>query len=652
VPFRDPEHRRACNARAARRFRATEHGKQARRDYAREQRREKILARPFVGVDGEGAGVDALGRQRYTLLRAGDQELWKGGRHLTAEECLGFLSDLPRGPIYVGYFFGYDSTQILRTLPPERLERILSGSGKRMSGVEWHGFEIIYLRRKHLRVRRVGQESWITISDVGSFFQCGFVKALETWGVADEATRKRIQAGKDRRGGDTTTAEDRKYNALEVEYLAELMDRFRKVTDEADCRPAAWEGPGYIASALMRIRGIPKREDRPELPADVRNAAIAAYYGGRFELFQFGEVGKAYSYDINSAYPAAMLTLPCLIHGRWVRIRGPARRSRTGHGPWLAHVTFRKRDQYVCDLPIRTQERRIVWPRTGSGWYWGVEIEAAERAGTRVTIDKAFRFESDCDCHPFSWVPELYAERKRLGKSGKGMVLKLGINSLYGKTAQSVGSAPYASPVWAGLITATTRATIIDAYRLIPGDALTMIATDGIYTRCEIPGLPVSSNLGDWEADNVDDLLTVQPGCYFQGKDKVRSRGVNRSTFGPHREAFRAEIRRGLRAGRPELGALSIPVQTFVGLSLALHLGKPEAAGRWERVPRRIAFDHTTKRDPRWTRRGGFAQTFTQAGGGESVPYDRNFGTSEGSDKYRDQLCRDEQPDFEQLIPT
>lgn len=647
MPFLDPNARRACNRRAARRFRKTEHGKAARREYASEKRREAILARPFVGVDGEGAGVDQYGRQNYCLLRAGEEELWHGGRPLTSEECLAFLADLPRGPIYVGFFFGYDTTQILRDLPAERLERILKGT-RRMSGVEWRGFEIIYLRRKHLRVRRVGAKHWITISDVGSFFQCAFVKALETWDVGDAKTRAIIAAGKMRRGGDTITDEDREYNRLECEYLAELMDRFRRVTDEAGCRPAAWEGPGYIASSLLRQRGIPKREDRPPLPQAVLDGSIAAYYGGRFELFHFGEVGQSWSYDINSAYPAAMLTLPCLLHGRWEEVRG--RRSATGPGPWLAHVAHSKGDRFVCDLPVRTPEKRIVWPRAGSGWYWGVEIEAAERAGTQIKADEAWRYVTECECVPFGWVPEMYAERKRLGKSGKGIVLKLGINSLYGKTAQSIGTAPYASPVWAGLITATTRATIIDAYRRIPGRALTMIATDGIYTTEPIPGLACGNELGEWEAGEVSDLLTVQPGCYFSGADKVRSRGVHRSMFGPHREKFRDEIRKSLRAKRPDLGSVEIPVQAFIGISLALHLGKLETAGSWVKVPRRIAFDHTTKRRAKWERCGGYAQTFTQGPAGESVPYDRTFGTSEGSERYRDELLRDEQPDFVTLI--
>ncbi|HSM78990.1 MAG TPA: DNA polymerase, partial [Bryobacteraceae bacterium] len=432
-----------------------------------------------------------------------------------------------------------------------------------------------------------------------------------------------------------------------------LMDRFRAVTDDANCRPAAWEGPGYVASALMRRHGIPRRKDRPPVPDAVSTAAIAAYYGGRFELFQFGEIGKAYSYDINSAYPAAMLGLPCLLHGSWEEVRGRARERLpgTGQGTYLAHVHFTKRDTMVCDLPIRTREHRIVWPREGSGWYWGVEIDAAVRAGTRVRVDRAWRYVPACDCKPFGWVPDLYAERKRIGKGGKGIVLKLGINSLYGKTAQSVGSAPYASPIWAGLITATTRATIIDAYRRIPGDALTMIATDGIYTRAPIPGLPISGDLGAWEEGGSPDLLTVQPGCYFEGAEKVRSRGVNRSTFGPHRERFRAEIRRALRAGGPTLGSVTIPVQTFCGLSLALHLGKPEYAGRWETVPREIAFDHTTKRAARWRRVGAYAQTYTQSGGAESVPYDRDFGASADSEYLADRLAVNDAADYTPRLP-
>src|SRR5690348_17906092 len=58
-----------------------------------------------------------------------------------------------------------------------------------------------------------------------------------------------------------------------------------------------------------------------------------------------------------------------------------------------------------------------------------------------------------------------YTTLFRSGKDGAGIVLKLGTNSTYGKTAQSVGSAPFRSWIWAGNITSGTRAQLLRAMR-------------------------------------------------------------------------------------------------------------------------------------------------------------------------------------------
>lgn len=48
-----------------------------------------------------------------------------------------------------------------------------------------------------------------------------------------------------------------------------------------------------------------------------------------------------------------------------------------------------------------------------------------------------------CDCKPYEWISEVYAERQKLGTATKGYPLKLALNSLYGKRAQRSGRGPY-----------------------------------------------------------------------------------------------------------------------------------------------------------------------------------------------------------------
>src|SRR5215831_7308048 len=76
----------------------------------------------FRGVDGEGGNVAEEGtlfgtRHQYLSLRCGPY-LLETGRPLDWRECFGFLADQPpRSFIYVSYFFDYDVTMMIRTMP-------------------------------------------------------------------------------------------------------------------------------------------------------------------------------------------------------------------------------------------------------------------------------------------------------------------------------------------------------------------------------------------------------------------------------------------------------------------------------------------------------------------------------------------------------
>ena len=85
--------------------------------------------KPFVGVDGEGAGegLDHI----YWLLRVGDEALFtERGSNLHSLTILKWLADFGekgfcKDFIPVGYYFDYDTTMILRSLPLKNLEELL-----------------------------------------------------------------------------------------------------------------------------------------------------------------------------------------------------------------------------------------------------------------------------------------------------------------------------------------------------------------------------------------------------------------------------------------------------------------------------------------------------------------------------------------------
>ena len=576
--------------------------------------------RQFRGVDGEGGNVPEEGalfgsRHQYLSLRAGP-DILETGRPLTWENCLSFLSDLAPKYIYVAYFFDYDVTMIIRTLPVERVRRLFnrelrtSKTGNILP-LEVGDFEIDYLPHKEFRVRRKGRKGWIVINDVGQFFQTSFLATLKRWDIGTPDEQEMIRKGKLQRADFTYhNAEIQAYNALECVLLEQLMTNFRAVCWETNYVPKKWQGPGHLASAMLDAHNVPRRDDIPILSNKSFSAlAQAAYYGGRFETTVCGQVhGPVYQYDINGAYVHMLRSLPCLIHGSWRRVR-----ERPIHGLWFGRVSFtHDPGKSLYNLPFRTSDGNIKYPREGIGVYWSNELEAAERTGTHITFESGYVYECECECRWFDFVDAYYQRRLALGKSSKGYVLKLAGNSIYGKLAQSIGYAPWANPVWAGIITAGCRALLINAYTHdIEGTY--MLATDGIFCSSKLP-LPVSKKLGEWEETiHPDGIFIIQPGIYFAGKD-VKTRGVEHVRIEDQQEDFRKafENYRGNPGG--EHFSVKVTVQNFITAKQALARNRWPLAGVWETTTRDISFYWGIKR------KAGLA--FWRDGMLRTVPYD------------------------------
>lgn len=576
--------------------------------------------RSFAGVDGEGATID--GRHHYMLLRAGDQEIWnEDGSPLSTVQCLEFLAGLDPNRIYVSFFFDYDVTMICRGMPEDRARRLLNralrASKKNPNQylpLDWGRFQLEYLPKKEFRVR-AGEHGawgpWVTINDTGTFFQTSFVKALEKWFPEDEyaGVIAKIKEGKDQRsefGG--VTKYIRQYCELECNMLVKLMDRFREVCHSNGIHPRLWQGPGNLVTAVLQSKKFVTNKKLAVWDSTEGQTALMrandAYYGGRFEASIYGNIqGPIYQYDINSAYPAMYKRLPCLVHGTWRRMERGFRNSSV----WLAVCSFiHSRDIYYCGLPVRLPNGTIAFPRKGWGTYWSHEIEAALPYLDNINFEYGIAYYPDCDCNPFDFVEDLYWQRKKLGKDGAGIVLKLLLNSFYGKLAQSVGVAPYANPIWASFVTSWVRAQLLSAMNgldnAFPGSDVIMAATDGFFST-KPRDLPCSENLGDWTQTVHDSMFVVQSGVYFLPGGNLKTRGTPYKKVLENENRFREQWPTYLESMKTwqtlsDMTTCSVPVDVtnFTSLQLALARGKQETAGQWVSDVRQLAFDWTTKR--------------------------------------------------------
>ena len=253
-------------------------------------------------------------------------------------------------------------------------------------------------------------------------------------------------------------------------------------------------------------------------------------------------------------------------------------------------------------------------------------LAAMECVGARIEkLDGYWIAHKECDCHPFDWIRGIYEKRNELGKDGKGYPLKIALAALYGKFSQHVGLAPYFDEVIAGAVTATTRAAALRAIGRNPG-AVFMLATDAVFSTCPLD-LDIGEGLGQWRIKKLPDLFVVRSGFYWTSGEKrlMRHRGAPLSLAEEHADEFEAawdtwyELPQVAGVGafmEPRLPWLRLDIETLIGLRFAHAAGKPEIAGRWQRLPREMGFGWSSKRATgRYDLLDGHAVLYPKEGG-------------------------------------
>lgn len=506
--------------------------------------------RDVIAVDGEGVS-DPDGVHRYTLL-ASSIGKYVEGSDLSTVQCFEYLLGLPKA-ITVGFSINYDVNMWLRDIPTDHLKELLQAEA-----LYWKTYKIQYIPSKQTIISdQRGRK--VHIYDVFGFFQTSFVKALSEWQIGDPSIIAEIAAMKERRGtfSEKERRQIRDYCLAECDLLVELMQRLIAATERAEIPCHRWYGVGALASGMLQKYGV--KEYTGTAPNYIKDEILSGYYGGRFEIARSGDIGKVYAYDIKSAYPSVARDLPCLAHVRYANVR-------TYNSDHLAvwHVKWNVGKGAIWGpFPWRDDHYGIHYPTNGDGWYWSPEIKAAMSFYPKgIHVIEGVRIVQLCEHRPFTFIDEVYTERRRLEASGDyaNKTLKLALNSLYGKTAQSIGHGckkhgankerdcylcqtarhpPYQSYVWAGLITSGTRAKILKAVKQDPKNVVS-IATDSVVSTRPLD-LEIGTGLGQWDMTEWEACFLIQPGIYrlrnpcpFDYKEErckheaIRTRGFGR----------------------------------------------------------------------------------------------------------------------------
>lgn len=384
-------------------------------------------------------------------------------------------------------------------------------------------------------------------------FKCfgggSFVHMLKSWQIGTPEVIAEVEAMKEKRATfQWVDQEVRDYCITEVRLLAEAVKKIVLTFNEMDIRPkaGAWYSAGSAAKALLRTHKIPAEYNvDPALnwdgyrgvdryagaPLDIQDILDRAYFGGWFENAETGVFEELFSEDFKSAYPAVIRDLPCMAHGRWTREYQEGGIN-FGRVSWTPKPHVDSADIRWTPAPWRWPNGMIYRPPVGEGWYCEAEIRSMQKLPDfDIEVLEWVGFERGCEHQPFDWVQDVYDLRVQLGNDGRGLVLKVSLNSIYGSFADTLqANSVYANIAWAAMITGGCRAKILDeiAWR---GAEIVSIATDGIMSTVENPRKQVTNVLGELNFEgSVKDVLLIQPGLYLakEGKDpkkQHRSRG-------------------------------------------------------------------------------------------------------------------------------
>jgi hypothetical protein len=339
-----------------------------------------------------------------------------------------------------------------------------------------------------------------------------------------------------------------------------------------------------------------------------------------FELHKVGRVNKkVYKYDLNSAHPSTIALLPSM-RNEWKHVIEPQTVRPYGiyrieYNSIRSAYEHNRNDVVLWPHPFHVRDRRslIFYPAAMEGWRWAPEIltarEFLSQVGAELYIAEGWELQDD-GSRPFEFVYDMYRQRQLLKSQGNVMQLafKLGLNSLFGKTAQRAGWRPgreipqYHQLEWAGYITSGTRARLWPAlWQAYCKGSLIGCETDAVLSS-EPLDLPLSKKLGEWDYEEYDDAIYLQNGIYWLkdgNKWKAKFRGLDKESLS-YDDAMRFLERIDLREPystdwSTNHGPLVGETTRFIGGRMAMRTDM-ERWRCWTTDPRRVMIGTQGKR--------------------------------------------------------
>lgn len=294
------------------------------------------------------------------------------------------------------------------------------------------------------------------------------------------------------------------------------------------------------------------------LPPEIVDWLRNGYYGGRVEVYRFGEIaGPIHHYDVNSLFPSVM------VEGMYPNVKTYRVTTRPDFSQeGMADVTLKVPETAYPGLPVRGGID-ILYPwGTLSGVWTYPEIRQAVADGSDImSVRHAIQFTPMAT--PFrEYILYCYGERSRADKHTLDDVLwKLYMNSLYGKFGQkpnlemiyddrslTLHTKPSAAAnvVWSAYVTSLARLRLLGFLRSTSECYYT--DTDSLFTP---DTLPVSGVLGALKLEGTYDSMEAVGNKMYavevDGHTTYKAKGVPKGSAGDFIRTGRAVFRKPAR---------------------------------------------------------------------------------------------------------
>jgi len=403
------------------------------------------------------------------------------------------------------YNITFDAESILKMLPEAELEEILEDNK-----TEYNGFKLFYLPHKYLKISDKNKHN-VDFYDIAQFYAMSLDNASkrylnDTKGVADiKSLMEYIYYDKVQ----NVVSVYCKHDCELTKGLAEIM--YQGVIDCNIPFSKPYSGASLAETAFLDNCDVPEYLDAP---LGVNKYFYWSYYAGWFELLKRGyHNSEIIEYDINSAYPYAMLNLPDTRDLTWERVRKESKDNVMG--VYLCAISP-KTSTHISPVQVRTQAVSVHPHGSTMRYVTDDELQMLKDV-YKVKIISGFEAFGDNLRYPFrEYIEKLYLDKSRYKNKDAMMYasVKRVLNGFYGKNIQRTGGriGNCFNPIYASKTTSSCRRQVWEAVKDHQKSVIG-IQTDSAIMTEEID-IDLGEELGQWGEQRFNEGIFLLSGVY------------------------------------------------------------------------------------------------------------------------------------------